>query len=72
MRRAPFPHQASTRSETGATMWSMAERQAKFWQPDVTLLESRGLGSGELLALRRLVFAHRVQLQEAWDGHFGR
>lgn len=53
-------------------MWSMAERQAKFWQPDVTLLESRGLGSGELLALRRLVFAHRVQLQEAWDGHFGR
>jgi Domain of unknown function (DUF4160) len=49
-----------------------AERYARFWLVDVTLAESRGLRSAELTALRRLVVEHRIQLPEAWDGHFGR
>ena len=49
-----------------------AERYAKFWLADVTLAESRGFRSAELAELRRLVFEHRIHLQEAWDGHFGR
>ena len=63
---------SNERGEPAHIHVEQAERYAKFWLADVTLAESRGLRSGELSALRRLVFAHRIQLQEAWDGHFSR
>ncbi len=63
---------SNERGEPAHIHVDQAERYAKFWLADVALAESRGFRSGELTELRRLVFEHRIQFQEAWDGHFSR
>ena len=63
---------SNERGEPAHIHVEQADRHAKFWLADVTLAASHGFRSGELAALRRLVFEHRLLFQERWDERFGR
>ena len=63
---------SNERREPAHVHVEQAERYAKFWLSNVSLAESRGFRSGELGALRRLVFEHRILFQEPWNEHLGR
>jgi hypothetical protein len=45
---------------------------AKFWLVPVSLARNLGFRPNELRTLYALVQEHQQQLQEAWDGYFGR
>ena len=63
---------SNERREPAHVHVEQAERYAKFWLSNVSLAESRGFRSGELGALRRLVFEHRILFREPWNEHLGR
>jgi hypothetical protein len=44
---------------------------AKIWLTPVAIAHNMGFSARELGELLRLVRANRVQLMEAWNGHFG-
>jgi len=47
------------------------DRTAKFWLDPVVLARNVGFGSPELTRIERLIRGNRVDLLEAWHGHFG-
>jgi hypothetical protein len=48
-----------------------AERNAKFWLEPVALAESYGFRSHEITELAILVQAHKREIEEKWNEHFG-
>ncbi len=47
-----------------------AERFAKFWLNPVSLVKSRGLRSGELSEIQKIVEENQDALLERWNEHF--
>lgn len=63
---------SNERGEPAHVHVEQAERYAKFWLSDVSLVLSRGFRGAELSEVRRIVLEHRVLFQEKWNEHFGR
>ena len=49
----------------------IGDKTAKFWVDPVEISYSRGFPSRELTHLRAIVIERRLEILEAWHGHFG-